>query len=285
MNRLTIAALVLTATAVEAQDQTRQIWDAGFRQKRPSPATAVKTSRKEATVDYRPDSTPALKPDPDGLSIGFTLWRLRPASSADQPRLLLQDVGPGKSSEYTPVRVRTSDELAEGDRVRLGFEVPTEGYLYVIDREVLADGIRGTPYLIFPASNLRGGNNRVEPGRLIEIPSQSDRVPALVITRRQATYEGEELIVIVASAPIAGLSLQDREQALPPNLVAEWEERWGGTTRRLELSGAVTAWTDEEKQAGLGKRLLTQADPMPQVLYQGVSKNGALLVRIPLVVR
>jgi hypothetical protein len=284
MNRMTFAAVVLAVTVVEAQDQTRQIWDSGFRQKRPGPAADAKGPRKDEPFRYRADETPTVKPDPAAVPIGFTLWRLRPASSADQARLLVQ-VPDGRPTEYTQVRLRASEELAEGDRVRLGIEVPTRGHLYVVNRELLTDGTRGTPYLVFPSLNLRGGDNRVEPGRLIEIPAQTDRVPALVITRQHANYKGEELLVIVTPSPIAGLAIQERETALAPSLVAEWEERWGSPAQRLELAGAVASWTDEEKQAGLGTRLLTQADPMPQVLYHGVSKNGALLVRIPLVVR
>ena len=53
-------------------------------------------------------------------------------------------------------------------------------YLYVIDREQYADGTQGEPYLIFPTTRTRGGDNSVKAGRVMEIPSQDDNPPYLL---------------------------------------------------------------------------------------------------------
>src|SRR5690349_23992390 len=53
--------------------------------------------------------------------------------------------------------------------------LPISGYLYVFDREVYADKSLGEPYLIFPTTALRGGDNLVKAGRVVEIPSHDDR--------------------------------------------------------------------------------------------------------------
>ncbi|HSE41635.1 MAG TPA: hypothetical protein VLH08_12810 [Acidobacteriota bacterium] len=51
---------------------------------------------------------------------------------------------------------------------------------------------------------------------------------------------------------------------LPPTQVAEWESKWGKETGRLEMvNGAGQQITDSELNAGIGARLLTHTDPLP----------------------
>ena len=77
-----------------------------------------------------------------------------------------------QSSQWTPERIEVDTPLKVNDRVRLSVESPRDGYLYVIDREQYADGSLGDAYLIFPTRRTRGGDNRVRPGKLIDIPAQ-----------------------------------------------------------------------------------------------------------------
>ena len=56
--------------------------------------------------------------------------------------------------------------LAIGQRVRLSIESARTGYLYVINRELYADGSTGEPYLIFPTTRLHRGDNKVTIGRI-----------------------------------------------------------------------------------------------------------------------
>ena len=54
----------------------------------------------------------------------------------------------------------------------------------------------------------------------------------------------------------------------------------------MDLDGDGEAWTVAEKAAGAEKRVLTQADPMPQSIFiANAPPNGPFLVRIPLEVR
>ncbi len=290
MSRCLAAALVAVAVwpLSAAQDETRQIWDSGFRQKRPPAAKAANQPPADHRVDYRVDG---VSPPASALIrlVGFTVWRLREPVRGDETsaRLLVQDKPGQGATEYVPERLQESDVLRVGDRVRLGIEVPRAGYLYVIDRERYADGTTGAPHLIFPARNLRGGDNRVEPGRLVEIPAQGDPVPALRVARRDERQIAEELLILVTEAPMASLIADTRERELPADLVTGWEQKWGGPTSRLDLVGAAprSAWTAAEKAAGLDERLLTQVDPMPASLYQIEARGDVALFKVLLSVR
>jgi hypothetical protein len=289
MTRHLLFVITIGVASVAAQDSPRQIWDSGFRQKRPAPSAKPSTSAPPTTPDYRVAAGPAPVTTAGARLVGFTLWRLRRAVDGDTtPRLLVQDSGPSPE-ELVPERISPGESLAVGDRIRLGFEVAQRGYLYVIDRERYADGSRGAPYLLFPARNLRGGDNRVEPGRLIEIPAQGDDVPALRVRRSESRHVGEELTVLVTEKPVDGIVLGEWDTKLPEDLVQRWERQWGtgGAVPRLDLlaSPAESAWTASEKSSGLAQRLLTQDDPLPAALYQGQLKGGGTSVRIPLSVR
>ena len=75
----------------------------------------------------------------------------------------------------------------------LSFESARAGFLYVIDREQYADGSASEPYLIFPTSRTRGGDNRVEAGRLIEVPDQADRPNYFSVRRSRPDQVAETL--------------------------------------------------------------------------------------------
>src|SRR3954469_7238132 len=103
--------------------------------------------------------------------IGVTVWRLRPARDNDDgARVVVMDGL--KQVQYTPERIEAETPLNVGDRVRITVESPRPGFLYIIDREQYADGSLGEPVMIFPTLHTRGGDNRVMPGRLIDIPAQ-----------------------------------------------------------------------------------------------------------------
>jgi hypothetical protein len=80
-----------------------------------------------------------------------------------------------KQAQYTPERIEAATPLNVGDRVRITVESPRSGFLYIIDREQYIDGSFGEPMLIFPTLKTRGGDNRVMPGKLIDIPAQEDQ--------------------------------------------------------------------------------------------------------------
>src|SRR5262245_62044673 len=106
--------------------------------------------------------------------IGITVWRLRPSRADDEGGRILVLDGP-KQTQYTPERIEANTPLNIGDRVRITVESPRPGFLYIIDREQYADGSFGEPMMIFPTKQTRSGDNRVMPGKLIDIPAQEDQ--------------------------------------------------------------------------------------------------------------
>jgi hypothetical protein len=217
--------------------------------------------------------------------IGVTVWRLRPSRANDEGgRVLVLDGL--KQAQYTPERIEADTPLNIGDRVRITIESPRPGFLYIIDREQYADGSLGEPVLIFPTMRTRGGDNRVMPGKLIDIPAQEDQYSYFTAQpagdRRDQT--AEVLTIILVPQPLP-LQIGDQPLKLAGKEIAGWEKLWGGAAERLELvGGAGRIWTNEEKLAGAANgRQLTQGGPPPQTVYRVARKTGGpLLVTVPL---
>ena len=64
------------------------------------------------------------------------------------------------------VEVEPDTTFHSGDRIRLQVKANTTGYLYVV-----AQGSSGTWQVLFPSSDVNGGNNRLDPGDSRQIPS------------------------------------------------------------------------------------------------------------------
>ena len=217
--------------------------------------------------------------------IGITVWRLRPARAGDEGGRVLVFDGL-KQSPYTPERIEASTPLNIGDRVRITVESPRPGFLYIIDREQYADGSLGEPMLIFPTKQTRGGDNRVAPGKLIDIPAQEDRYSYFTAqpAGERRDQVAEVLTVILTPQPLP-LTIGAQPLRVSPAQVAEWDKLWGGVAETLELvGGAGRTWTNEEKSAGAANgRQLTQSGPPPQTVYRVAQKaGGSLLVTVPL---
>jgi hypothetical protein len=217
--------------------------------------------------------------------IGVTVWRLRPSRANDEGgRVLVLDGL--KQTPYTPERIEADTPLNIGDRVRITVESPRPGFLYIVDREQYADGSLGEPVLIFPTMRTRGGDNRVMPGKLIDIPAQEDQYSYFTAQpagdRRDQV--AEVLTIILVPQPLP-LQIGDQPLKLAGREIAGWEKLWGGAAERLELvGGAGRTWTNEEKLAGAANgRQLTQGGPPPQTVYRVARKTGGpLLVTVPL---
>jgi hypothetical protein len=266
------------------QDQgTRQIIPEEFVKSRPAKSTAPSAKRasyRPATAKTAPPSSKAA----DTMQLGLTIWRLRPSSAADAgARIVVHHEG--ETEEWTPERVEANTPMRMGERIRLSFESPQTGYLYVIDREQYADGSLGEPILIFPTTRTRGGDNQVAPGRIIEIPGQEDRPNYFTLRQSRADQTGELLIVIVTPQPIEGIAIGAKPLPLSNQQVAQWEKQWGALTERFEMAGgAGKTWTKAEQEAGANAtRQLTQDDPGPQTIYRVAVKPGSpLLVKVGL---
>ncbi|MEO7659728.1 MAG: DUF4384 domain-containing protein [Pyrinomonadaceae bacterium] len=205
---------------------------------------------------------------PSNEQLGITLWRLRPERSGDTgARLLTMAQNSNSETEMVAERVAMDTVFQKGEKVRISVESPRAGYLYIIDREIRKDDTVGDPYLIFPTLKTHNGDNRVGAGKVVEIPAQTDNPFYFEITPSEANYSGELLTVIVSPTKIDGLNLTDKPIQLSASQVEKWEglcER-SATTFELESSRGLV-YTEEEKEAGMGSRQLTQSSPAPQTM-------------------
>ena len=239
-------------------------------------------ARKVRYVSKSPKSA-LPKSDGDFAQIGLTVWRLRPAKADDSVRMIVQQ--DQDAIEWTPERVSADTVMRQNDRIRLSFEAPQNGYLYIIDREQYADGSYGQPELIFPTARTRGGDNRVAAGHIIELPGQDDRPNFFTMKPRRSDVRGESLTVIVTQKPLEGITIGEKPLALSAEQLAQWEQTWGARVERFEMAdGAGKAWTQAEKEAGASAtRQLTQEDPAPQTIYRVAVKPGSpVLVNVGL---
>jgi hypothetical protein len=160
--------------------------------------------------------------------------------------------------------VEADHQFREGDLLRLSIESPWGGYLYVIDRDWFTDGSSGgETNLIFP---VRGEDNRLEAGKLIDIPAEHN---APFKASPKPNQAGEMLTIIITSAPIT-LPLSKQYLPVSSTQLLAWEGKWGGMTERFEMNGgAGETRTIAEQQAAspTGIRQLTRDDPAPQTIY------------------
>jgi hypothetical protein len=278
-------------------DDTRKLIDTGFLQKRPqaanknrktpkykrvTPKISEQVAKSENKPEIKPDNKTGDKPDLKSGNevVGLTLWQLRPSVKSDDKSVRLLEREDENTLEWTPVRVDSDTAFALGDRVRLSFESPRNGYLYVIDRELYEDGSVSEPFLIFPTLKDYNGDNKVMAGRVIEIPKTSFRLKS-----KRADYKGERLSFIVTPEPLAGFAIGPRMIQLDTARVNDWEKNWSVVAEKWELEkGKGQVYTKAEKEAGENlSRLLTQDDEPPQTIFVIASKPGnPFLLNLPM---
>jgi len=196
------------------------------------------------------------------VQLGLTFWKLRRTITDSNIRQSTREKGHGRF-QWIAKRVAADTQFAEGDFLRISIESPRAGYLYVIDRDWLADGSFGDTNLIFPEL---GDDNRLLAGRLIDIPAENQ---APFKANPKPTQAGELLTIIVTSSPLQ-LPISDRPLQISKAQLMEWEGRWGAVTERFEMEGGagqVRTKQEEEAAARKGTRQLTRDDPGPQTIY------------------
>ncbi len=264
-----LTSLGLMAIAAPMQDETatRRLWDTDYLKQKPS---TTKTSAPKP--QYRP-VTPRIptKAVRGETVLGITVWGLRKPAAADdkEVRIIKHKTDKAKVASWTPIRIPAETPLPAGQRVRLSIEAARSGYLYVINREQYADGTVGAPYLTFPTTSLRGGDNQVTVGQPIDLPGLEDDPWYFTLEPSRPDQIGEIISIIVAPKPIPDLKIGESEVQLPNELVENWEKMWGAKVGRLELvGGAGKPWTKEEKAASAAKgQPLKRNDPLPQTVY------------------
>jgi hypothetical protein len=280
---INLLTLVFCLFACFQSDGSRAIIPEEFVKARPTKSRATARRTAYRNVSGKPASKPASAND-SFTQLGLTIWRLRQAVGAEGgTRIIVQ--GDSQSMEWMPERIEASSPLRIGERIRFSFESPQTGYLYVIDREQYANGTMGDPYLIFPTTRTRNGDNQVAAGRLIEIPAQDDRPNFFTLQQSRMDQVGEYLTVIVSNQPLKELVITDKALKLSADQVEKWEAEWSGQTERFELVGGQgKPWTKVEQAAGAdATRSLTQEDPPPQTIYRVATKPGQpVLIKVGL---
>ena len=272
----------LVALIAQDDETTRKIWDTAFsNQGNKSAATQKSDKRKYRIVT---PEVPVKGVAPDSV-IGITLWRLRPARSADKGERIITHEG-HEMAQWVPERVSSTGRLAEGDRIRISIEAARSGYLYVVDQEQYSNGSSGEPYLIFPTTRTHSGDNSVRAGRVIEIPSQDDSPPYFTLKRTRTNHIGESVSVFVSPTPIENLAINEKARKLPDEIFSRWEKLWGMPAGRLEMEdGESRPWTKQERAAGADTTRSLKADePSPQTVYYRPGVDGAspILVKVQL---
>jgi len=205
-----------------------------------------------------------------GELIGVTIWRLR----SDQDKA-------------TAERAAADTLFAEGERLRFSIEAPrrSDSYLYVIDREIYADGSTSDPYLIFPSPTTPEGGNVVTAGKPVFVPARGDEYPYFTLERARKDQLREEIAIIVSPRPLElPPGTPEQPVKLEKSRVAQWERQWGGRVeRREERDGAGSQWTVAEREADKGERRLVQGDPLPQTIYRiKVRPDAPMMLRVSL---
>jgi hypothetical protein len=254
----------------------------------------IPTRPKTPRRFYRPASQPTTKTQPSSsgdtpsgttiAQLGITIWRLRPLVGGDAgARLLVREKS--KSSEWVPERVEADTTFREGDHLRLSIESPRAAYLYVVDRDLFADGTTGDAMLIYPWTHMLGGDNQMRPGKLVDIPPQEDNPSYFTARPTSPNQVGEILTIIVTTLPL-DLPISDKPIQISNADLAKWEKVWGGHSERFEMEGgAGETWTKQEQQAAVhkGTRQLTRDDPAPQTIYRvSAADPKAFLVNVRL---
>lgn len=246
-----------------AQDVTdRAIIADDFLKRRPGIA-------KKQPSTYRLAKAAKNRFDQGTLQVGVTIWRLEAAIAGSSNGERSASGSYWNRADWIPRRVEADVKFREGDSLRISIESPRDGYLYVVNRDLLAGGSYGETNLIFPT---KGENNRLKAGKLIDIPAQNEAPFKATPKRNQSS---ELLTIIVTKSPLH-VRLGPKAIPISGKQLMEWEARWGGEAARLEMNGgAGQARTKEEELAAspTGARQLTRDDPTPQTIYSLIPKN------------
>jgi hypothetical protein len=254
------------------------------------PNGKTKSARpQQQSKTYRPASSGSTKPSARRRSaasaqLGITIWRLRPMTARDKGPTVLVKEGE-QSSPWVAERVASDTVFNRGDFVRLSIESAHQGYLYVVNREQFADGTTGDPFLIYPWSGMVRGENRVQPGLIVDIPSAEDD-PSYFLANPTTENQPAELVTIIITKAPLNLSLSGKEATIPRDQFAQLEKSWSANNQRFEMEGGVgQLWTEAERQAAsrFRARRLTRSDPAPQTIFRiEASNNRGYLVNIRL---
>ena len=260
------AALAPRLMAEDGTPATRRLWDDAFLRAR------VEARQKTGNTG--------------AAYLGLTVWRLRRAAADALPAGAVRL--PLDGEDWWAESVDAGTRFAPGERLRLGVESARRGYLYVIDTEEDANGSQGEPRLVFPTTRTRGGDNRVTPGRLVEIPDLADTPPYFSLRRSHEGHVADVLTLFVTPRPLEGIRPARESLPVSKEQLARWQRVYGAPASRLGLShGPARTYTHAEREAASSAtRRLAHDDPLPQTLFRVDSPaGGGVWVQVSLGVR
>jgi hypothetical protein len=275
---------------------------AGFAQQAPTtrgiqnPAVAQQDRAKKiqeqaAKAQPKPAASPAAaKASPSADSIlGMNLWHMRLADSTSpvKTRGLRHKLDPAGSLDWTPERLTLDDVIPEGELLRLSFESASAGYLYVIDRDVFANGTKSKPTLRFPTKQIRGGDNLVGPGVLIQIPGSSDKPSAFTVEVNHRKEQAGIMVTLILSPgkPLPEIPVPNDAVELSEALVAKYEKEFGSDVKMVENKSMLkmVSTLAESAAASDPSRPLGAEDPLPITLFDRAGHPGAPMLATALI--
>jgi len=209
--------------------------------------------------------------------IGVTIWRVDSGQSKGVEQ---------EGVEQTIERVDTNAPYTNGDTIRLRFQSPSGGYLYVVDQEQYVDGSTGPAILVFPTLTTRKGNNLVEPWNPIEIPAY----PSVWRFKPRALKEGEtrkvqtaELLTIILSPKrLVDVSRISRQQLTLKDGEFEAWLAWKAPVQQFDMENTVGQIFKANGVAQEGDEA-DEGEVGGQTIYRVTIKPGSpLLVTLPL---
>jgi len=257
------------------EQESRRMFRTFGKQRSTSTATRTKAAASNQ-VPPRSNIAANSTADDDGF-IGFTIWEMREAATGVERRTFTLKKSNGQSVVLRPFRLESNAKLFPGRSYVFSIEAARPGYLYVVDRELYANGKLGEPLLIFPTKDPSLGGNQIAAGYPVEIPNQRTETAYFEATKNGKDHLGEALTIVVSSQPLVAESrLKTDPIPLDPGELEKWERQWGATTRWADNAGAAgRPYTEEEGKAGGDPSYkLKESDPLPQRLYRIRAKPG-----------
>jgi hypothetical protein len=267
-----VLTVPLLAGSAGAQTSTRDLILKTFQSARPDAAPPDAKKRDGPRTPVK-SSRAAQRQE---AIVGLTLWHMRPARSSDEVKFrgFVHDADkPDDDAVWTAERASLDAPLQADEFLRLSVESARKGYLYVIDRDVYADGTMSSPSLVFPTRRLLGGDNRVTPGVPVEIPGGDDRPPVFRLKKTRADQVSVRLTVIVSTEPIPEIDSKQDARKLSSEQVAAWEKQWGSKSQQFGNPSSIgKAYTSaEQESAKPGARPLGPGDPAPALLMKSTA--------------
>ena len=275
-----IVAVILTLGVGWGQDGTRGVH---------SPAVAqqnrAENIRKQASAGPAKARVNLAPADP---VLGMNLWRMRLADAASPVKVRgLQHKVQDKTGtrDWTPERVTLDDAIQEDELLRLSFESASVGYLYVIDRDVYRNGTKSVPTLRFPTKQLRGGDNLVGPGEVIQIPNPKDRPSAFTVELTKRDQTGIQVTLILSPKPLPEIAVPEKAVPLSEALVAKYEQQHGTGVQMVEDKSMtkLVATLAENAAASDPARPLGEKDPLPITLFHRAGHPGDAMLATALI--